>query len=72
MRYRLPLPCGCCVGVTGDQHTQLTVTCVIVSCASRCRIRAYEPGANVYLWELLPRREGRPLGPRSFRVVARS
>jgi hypothetical protein len=54
--YTLTLPCGCGVDVTRHSRDAASWIRVIQRRDRACRIRSHEPGARVFLWELLPPR----------------
>jgi hypothetical protein len=59
MSHNITLSCGCVVYVACDPQTNIAHTRVIESRSPECRVRRHEVGLRLFLWELLPDRDGR-------------
>lgn len=53
MSYTLTLQCGCTIYVSCHPKTGLAHTRVIEFRGAQCRNRTHEPGARLWLWEIL-------------------
>lgn len=53
-REQYRLPCGCFIDIVRDRAHDVTLSRTIARRAGPCRTRSHQPGARVYLWELLP------------------
>ena len=60
MSYTLTLQCGCIVYVSTHPKTRIAHTRVLETRGHACRVRRYETGLRLYLWELLPDPQHRP------------
>jgi hypothetical protein len=58
MSYTFTLQCGCTVYVACHPETRVAHTRIIEKRGAQCLERRHEVGARLYLWELLPSREG--------------
>lgn len=58
MSYTLSLQCGCTVYVSCHPVTGIAHTRVIERRGSACAVRRHEVGLRLFLWEILPEREG--------------
>jgi len=61
MSYNITLTCGCVVYVSCSPRTRVAHTRIIQTRGPDCRVRKHDVGVRLFLWELLPARDERPV-----------